>query len=185
MIESGSDCWSYFRFLSCISSFIAGTCQDASWKQDATVSFLIRTFFTFMNIFPSPKLRLTVSIMTKLWAGWFGVRISSGRQIFSCPNYPDRLFGGKGIGFSFLGYGGRCLRLYNYLLLMRRLRESADIPPFPLHFFMARTRTVLIFTCFVEFCIYLQQNYRVMLSNIFTRYLNQVTMFVKLCSYTH
>jgi len=109
-----------------------------------------------IRVFPSLKLQgMAVSIMIKLWAGRYGLRISSGREIFSCPKLPDRLFGGMVTGFPFLWCSGRCLRLYTYLFLLRRLRMCGDIPPIPLHSFKARTRTALPFTYLRVFCRFL------------------------------
>jgi hypothetical protein len=81
----------------------------------------------------------TVRSSNSLWAGRYGVRISSETRDYFLPRPNFRRNEYRLVG----RYSGWCVRLYTYLLLVRRLRMSADIPPLPLHSFKVRTRTVL------------------------------------------
>ena len=53
----------------------------------------------------------SVSIVTRLWDGWSGVRMRSrGKRFFFCPNHPDRVWGPPSLLFNayrvISGWGG-------------------------------------------------------------------------------
>jgi hypothetical protein len=110
-----------------------------------------------MKIFPSLKLQgLAVSIMTKLWAGRYGFESHQGREIFfflSKTSRPAFRRNGYWVLFPW-GYSGRCLRLYTYLHLYGTDKDS------------------FIFYLFEGVLKRPETNYQVILSTIFTRYLN-------------
>jgi len=89
-----------------------------------------------------------ISEVTSFGLGGTGFESHQERVIFFLSKTSRPAFRRNGYWVLFpWGYSGRCLGLYTYLLLVRKLIMSGAIPPLPLHSLMARTRAALSFTC--------------------------------------